>query len=233
MPRVLSTPTAQSTTHSTTQSSTRDDSEEEFYDWPLTDDDELSKAADCASSQTSMPPPETPRKAIKTDMLSTPGKRTFEEMNDGNSGAWPTPISARKSDDIFTTPATNGKDLNLFLSPSTPQDTPTPVRYKDVHSMNGSDSSLTSEILSKLEEAKISLPPNVRDDINSICSKHSLYTYGVIKGRDVSRSLIAKKDAKIVELQASIEALQAERETSRAVIRNLRREVGNTRLNGN
>jgi len=175
-----------------------------------------------------MPPPETPRKAIKTDVLSTPGKRGFEEMNVVNSLLWPTPTSAEREDDVFTTPAKNGKGRNIFM-PTTPQETPTPIRFKEIPSAQGDNSSLANEVLNALQDAKIFLPAKVRDNIQIICNKHSLYTHGVIKGRDVSRSLIAKRDEKIVGLQGTIEALQAERETSRAVIRHLRKEIGITK----
>lgn len=224
--------TAATVVQSTTQSSTQDDSEEEFYDWPPTDDEELSKAVDSASSQTAMPPPETPRKAVKTDILSTPGKRRFEEMSSIDPAALPTPISAKAEDDVFATPAMNGKGLNLFSTDTTPQDSPTPVRFKYVPATCGSDFSLANDILTTLSNANISLPSSVRHDIRNICYKQIMYTHGIIRGRDVSRSLVAKKDEKIVELQGSIEALQAERETSRAVIRHLRKELGNIKPNG-
>ena len=221
-----------SAVRSTTQtfdsaSTIRGDSPEEFYDWPASDDEELSKAADQASSQSqnSMPPPETPRKALKTDNLSTPGKRRFDDMEHRGQNAWPTPVSNKKADDIFTTPAAGMGGTRLFSTPG-PQDTPTPARFHDVAPTATADSTLAMEILNTLKSAQISLPSNVRDDIRDICNKQSLFTHGVIKGRDISRSLIAKRDEKIVELQSTIEAMQSERETSRTVIRHLRRELG-------
>lgn len=196
----------------------------------MTDDEECSKVAHDASSLLAMPPPETPRKAIKTDILSTPGKRGFEDINFGNPISWPTPRSADKEDDVFTTPATNGKVKNVFM-PTTPEDTPTPVRFKDMSSAQGGNSTLASQVLTVLQNAKILLPAKVGDEIKAICNKQSLYTHGVSKGRDVSRSLIAKRDEKIIGLQGAIEALQAERETNRAVIRHLRKEIGITKSN--
>ena len=213
------------TTSST--ATTQNESAEEFYDWPLSDDEELSKVADQASSQSqnSMPPPETPRKAVKVDSFSTPGKRRFDEMENGAGTSLPTPISGRKEDDVFMTPGTGVGGKHLFSTPG-PQDTPTPVRFKDVAPTATTDSSLATELLKTLKAAQVVLPSNVRDEIRELCNKQSLFTNGVIRGRDISRSLIAKRDEKIVELQGSIEALQSERETSRAVIRHLRRELG-------
>ena len=220
----ISQPTPQTTRFKAT---TQDDSAEEFYDWPASDDEELSKAADQASSQSqkTMPPPDTPCKAIKTDSFSTPGKRSFEEMAQSDQGVWPTPVSATKEDDVFTTPATATGGRRLF-STSGSDGTPTPVRFNDVAPTATADSSLAAEILKSLKNAQVALPANVRDEIRDICNKQSLFTHGVIKGRDISRSLIAKRDEKIVELQGTIEAMQSERETSRTVIRHLRRELG-------
>ena len=214
-------------TISTTTTTQEDSTEELFYDWPLSDDEELLKAADQASSQSQnvMPPPETPRKAVKIDSFSTPGKRRFGEMENDGAVAWPTPVSDRKEDDVFTTPA-NGIGTKRLFSTNGAEDTPTPVRYKDIAPSTTGDASLASEISKILKSAHVTLPPDALDDIRVICNKQSLFTHGVIKGRDISRSLISKRDEKIVELQSQIEALQSERETSRVVIRHLRRELG-------
>ena len=215
---------------SASQATTKDDSEEEFYEWALSDNEELSMVADQASSGTAMPPPETPRKAVKTDISSTPGKRRFDEISHGDLDTWPTPGSAKNGDDIFSTPATHINGKGLF-PPSSSQETPTPIRFQNILPQNGSESSLATEVLAVLQNAKISLPPNVREDVRNLCNKQSLFTHGVLKGRDVSRALVARKDEKIAELQGSIEALQAERETSRTVIRHLRKELATSSTN--
>ena len=196
----------------------------------MTDDEECSKVAHNTSSLLAMPPPETPRSAIKTDILSTPGKRGIEEVDVGNPLPWPTPMSANRERDVFTTPATNGKGRNIFM-PTTLQDTPTPIRFREMSSAQDGNSSLANQVLTALQDAKILLPGKVSDDIKTICNKQSLYTHGVMKGRNVSRSLIGKRDEKIIEMQGTIEALQAERETSRAVIGHLRKEIGITNSN--
>lgn len=215
---------------SSSQATTQDDSEEEYYEWALSDNEELAMVADQASSNTAMPPPETPRKAAKTASISTPGKRRFDEISAGDQEAWPTPVSAKNGDDIFCTPATHINGKNLF-SPSPGQQTPTPTRFQDVLTKNGSEPSLATEVLAVLQHGKISLPLDVREDVKNLCNKQSLFTHGVLKGRDVSRTLVAKRDEKIAELQGTIEALQAERETSRAVIKHLRKELAASSTN--
>ena len=208
----------------TTQSS---DSEEDFYDWPASDDDELSKIADQASSP--MVPPETPRKAIKADLYSTPGKRRYDEMaaddQDVSKAVLRTPATGRIEDDVFTAPAaySNGKGLFASGTLASPAETPTPIRYKDV--LPGQGSELAIEVLTALQNHNVPIPPEAQGTLKTICNKHVLYTRGIMKGRDVSRAIVKKKDERMTELQGEIEDLKAERETNRAVIRHLRRDI--------
>jgi len=208
-------------------------SDEEFYDWPASDDEEMGKVADQASSNQSsleknaMQPPETPRKALKTDALSTPGKRRFAEMNeDAEAGAkaWPTPSTTGRGD-VFTTPSTVPNTRGLFLSNSTtllsPAETPTPIRFKDIPTL-GQETDLASEILSSLPTA---IPNETQQAIKTICSRNAMHTSGIMKGREVSRATVQKRDERIAELTGEIEGLKSERETNRAVIRHLRRDV--------
>ena len=206
----------------TTQGS--DSAEEEFYDWPASDNDELSKFADTVSSVHSMPPPQTPRKAIKADLLSTPGKRRYDDMavdiGDALKVALQTPATGRDGNDILTTP-TKG----LFASGTlpSPAETPTPIRYKDIPPTQ--DSELASEVLGALQSHHASITMEARETLSGICNKHVLYTRGIMKGRDVSRAMVKDKDKRIMEMQKEIEGLKAERETNRSVIRHLRRDM--------
>ena len=215
------------TQETTTQGS--DSGEEEFYDWPASDDDELSKYADQASNGRPMPLPETPRKAIKADILSTPGKRRYDEMAAADGDAlkpnFPTPATGKEGGDIFTTPATSISGKGLFASGTlpTPAETPTPIRYKDIPPTQ--ESELASEVLSALQTHSVPTSSEAREALKSICNKHVLYTRGITKGRDVSRAIAKSKDRQLVELQGEIEGLKAERETNRAVIRHLRRDM--------
>ena len=180
------------------------------FDWPNSDDEELSKAADRAS----MAPPETPRKATKMDMFATPSKRRHDEMEDG--------LATPASDDVFTTPFTGPPSKNLFPTGLiSPAETPTPSRFKDISI--GGDSELAAEVLAAL--SSIAVDGDTRDAVKTVCNKHALKTQGIAKGRDISRLAIKTKDGKIAELQARIAALEAERETNRAVIRHLRRDM--------
>ena len=209
---------------STTQGS---DSDDEFYEWPASDDDELSKAADQASSGHTMAPPETPRKAVKIDLYSTPGKRKYDEIasDDAREASWATPSTGLRANDIFTIPANGASGKGLFANTTTlsPAETPTPIRYKDMPPTQ--DSELATEVFNALQLHSVSLPPEVRASVKHICNRHVLHTKGILKGRDVSRAMVKTKEERIAELQGEIDGLKAERETNRAVIRHLRRDM--------
>lgn len=198
----------------------------------------MGKAADQVSSNQSstlkemQPPPaqpETPRKAVKMDALTTPGKRRYDEIDAPPGGDYPTPATGLNGDDVFATPSTSTKPAGkgIFANQATNADgpavTPTPIRYKDVPL--GVDSQLASEILTTLAAHAIGLPADIKEAVRGICNRHVLYTRGIMKGRDVSRSMVKTKDEKVVEMQAELETLRSERETNRAMIRHLRREM--------
>ena len=192
---------------------------EDLYDWPLSDEDTIAKAADRVSMP---PPPETPRKAAKTSTLTTPGKRRYDEM------AYPTPSA---DDDVFTTPPSNLVARSLFTSSSSPIPTstpglatpsPTPSRFR---AALPTDSELSADIVSSLRSSNVSLTDNAITLIQAICHKFTAQTQGIAKGRDISRAAIKGKDEQILELQGKIAALEQERDTNRNVIRCLRSDA--------
>ncbi|KAL8785437.1 MAG: hypothetical protein Q9213_003367 [Squamulea squamosa] len=200
-------------------------SDDEFYDWPASDDEDALQIVDNVSTARIMPPPETPRKAPKTDLLSTPGKRRFSETQNGIEITWPTLEVVE--DDVFVTPSTKPKKEGLSTSEPamlSPADTPTLGRFKDVLNA-GLDSELTLEVLEALQDNQISLSSNAKAELKRICDRHSLSARGIIRGRDISRAMVNTKNEKISELQNTIAALQAERDTNRVVIRHLRRDT--------
>ncbi|KAL8759451.1 MAG: hypothetical protein Q9199_000756 [Rusavskia elegans] len=200
-------------------------SDEEFYDWPASDDEDVLKVVDNVASMRNMPPPETPRKAAKTETLATPGKRRFSEMQNMTEVTYPTLEVAE--DDVFMTPATTLKKDGLSTfdqAISSPAATPTRRRFKDVLKAD-QDSDLTLEVVKALQDNQIHLKSDAKAELKGICDKYSLATRGIIKGRDISRAMVNTKNETISELQEALVALQAERETNRAVIRHLRRDM--------
>ena len=199
--------------------------DDEFFDWPLSGDEEVNNAVDQASQHGNHP--ETPRKSAKLNPLSSPTKRSFSDFHSnsvGTAGAVPTPATSHSNDkDVFITPATSRKG-NLFDN-HTPSiiDTPTKIRYPD---LPRHDSDLASEILASLHSAlSAPLHTEAREEIKEICNRYSLQTKGILKGRDVSRAIVKKKEENIVELQQEIERLKAQKEIDDANIRTMKQEI--------
>lgn len=223
-----------------------DDCDDELLPWPLTgqEEQELVDATEASG------PPETPRKAAKTGIYATPAttvekKRTIpwlQESGGVSAFAPTTPTAATDGqEDYLDSPSkpstkilppiaeqTYGPTPTLqALTPGTHPKSPSPsTRHKDaLANPADSSSSLTSEALAALDA--VAIPPNILSNLRSVLSKHDLKTQGVVKGRDISRLALKAKEAKIVELQARIASLEAEREVDRGVIRGLRWEAEN------
>ncbi|KAK3615492.1 hypothetical protein LTR56_013805 [Elasticomyces elasticus] len=216
-----------------------DDSDDEFFPWPLTgqEEQELAKAADTAVSV-----PQTPHKAQKMGVYDTPattGKRRLPWLEQAQAPQTPATTKPAATD-IDTPSKTLGAVTSIPDSIPTTITTPSPPsRYKDALSNPAdSTSSLTSEALAILQP--VTIPPDMRDKLRGVLSKHDLKTQGIVKGRDISRLAIKAKDAKIAELSmriaglenariaeltARITSLEAEIEVDKAVIGSLRAQV--------
>ena len=212
----------------TSWSVTADEGKDSF-EWPSSDEDALFKAADRAVTVT-MLPPETPRKVVRTDIFSSPGKRRYEEMETA-AAAWPTPAT----DDIFQTPATGMRGKDLFSTASaagllSPAETPTPIRFRDAGAGGSADDpELVRDVIDKLRQNSVHMGPTAMKAVKSVLNTHVLKAQGIAKGRDISRLAIKSKDARIAELQARVAALEAECEQHKAVIRWRDMEVGRKR----
>jgi hypothetical protein len=190
--------------------------EEEFFDWPNSGDEELAQVIEKAVEKVSMPPPETPRKAIKTSILSTPGtpKRNFSQI------AYPTPT--KDTDDVFNTPSTSLKGRSLFPTAALPSPDVTPTTQR-ARAEVGPE--LTNEVIDCLQNAHVGLSIDVISSVKEICKRHTLRAEGFVKGRDISRAALAAEKDKVVELQNRIAALQEEKETLNIAIRQLKRDL--------
>lgn len=218
-----------------------DDYDDELLPWSLTGQEEQELVA---TTDKIAPQPETPRKIAKTGIYATPAttvqrKRTLPWLEDPAEPATVprTPsMSSNKQTESLDSPS---KPPTKALSPIPQQvygPTPTlqasthesqakspspPNRYRDaLANPADSSSSLTNEALATL--ARTSIPPSVLGNLRGILSKHDLKTQGIVKGRGISRLALKAKEAKIVELQARIASLEAEKEVDRIVIRGLR-----------
>ena len=209
-----------SPTKSTGETTTKEDSgNNDSFDWPSSDDAELAQTA----ARIVMPPQfETPRRVARTEKLSSPGKRTHHEMEDGSSSTWPNPTS---SDDVFSTPNTSNRSHGLLSPVNTPAHRPTQVPGGQAPAA-AENSTLAADALHILARMKIT--QEVEDELVVLLNRHDLRVQGIVKGRDITRLAVQAKDKKIAELQARIAGLEAERETSRAVIAHLKQDIGQT-----
>lgn len=195
--------------------------EDDAFDWPSSNDEDLLEAAGEIAAKIPMPPPETPRKAAKTITFSSPGKRTHQDMESSSNTIAPSP-----GDDVFATPGTSNK-----LGLPSPAETPTPGRYKN-EGGSAQDSDLATSTLTLLNSKAVHLEKEVEAELVGLLNRHDLKTQGIVKGRDISRLAIKAKNKKISELQARIAGLEAERETQKAVIGHLKTDISTPRGKG-
>ena len=191
---------------------------DESFEWSSSDDEELLKAEQEVLQGT---PYETPTKIPRTQVISSPGKRTFHQMaaqSVTSSEIWPL------SDDVFTTPSTSHKSHGTgILSPAiTPA---TRAALADAGQLDFETSTLAAEALKILKDSNSQLSAQTKNELVELLNMHDLRTQGIIKGRDITRVAIHTKDKKIVELQNRIQTLEAEKETSRRVIGHLKTDM--------
>ena len=163
----------------------------------------VSQASICA-----IPPPQTPSKAAKAGMFSTPGKRRYEENDNGaaTQPAFP-PVAL---DDPFA----NAHDM------------PTPSRFRSEHPGAHSESDLATEILDCLSRHRVSpMTPGLKDKICAIGERHSEHMRGLISGRDISLGLIRCKDKTIAQLQSDIGQLEGDFAVLHVKIRHIKLDL--------
>jgi hypothetical protein len=161
--------------------------------------------------------PETPRKTPRTATITSPNKRKLADT-DNDVTFSPTvelsTVGSQYSSQIDSVPFSS-------VEIST---TPTPRRYTDVLSAHPSSeiSDLATQTLSILDRHDVVLPTEARDDLVALLERHHLKTQGILRGREISRMALKKKDQEIQGLNKRIEGLESEREMDRVVIAVLR-----------
>ena len=166
---------------------------------------------------------ETPRKAARTDIITSPSKQRTASTKSNAPSVTP-PLHEGDPDDVFQTPATSKKST-LFpqtsglLSPST-----TPAHPHGTTTAPSTDlGELASSALQILRP--ISIPANIEARLVDLLNKHDLRTTGIAKGRDITRLAIQAKERKINELEARIKGLEQEKETMRSVVQHLKSDI--------
>ncbi|KAF2462994.1 uncharacterized protein BDR25DRAFT_246763 [Lindgomyces ingoldianus] len=180
---------------------------------------------------------ETPRKAVRIDANTVPGRRKLPWTRAEPADGMPTPQSEpRVSKDLF--PTRFSAPGSSFLTPSkyegpdnghssrrtpasSPFDTPTPTRHRDA-GLDSSDDDLVRDVFGLLREEDVALDEQAEKSLSSLLSKSVLRTQGIIKGREYTRLTLKAKDAKITELQHRVTTLEAELEAEKALVKHLR-----------
>lgn len=157
--------------------------------------------------------PESPSKAARTPQRTSPGKRKLSEYTYGNStsgsASMATPLSSRST------------GSSRFL-PSSAElcETPTPSRYHNVLSTTSKMdlSDLAKEVTTLLEKYEVVLPNRARDELVELLDRQDLKSKGIIRGRDMLRNSLKKKDEEIARLKERILNHEAQRGLDRSII---------------
>ncbi|KAE8349815.1 hypothetical protein BDV28DRAFT_160168 [Aspergillus coremiiformis] len=136
-------------------------------------------------------------KAPRTDSFTSPGKRKLSEMEDGSS-LTPTSVFSPRSSAYRLPPAS--AELSM---------TPSPSKYRNALSGDfpGEASELSLQALEILEMHHAVVPSKARGELTELLNKFDLKTKGIIRGRDISRIAIKRKDEQIVLLRERVAAL--------------------------
>lgn len=178
---------------------------------------------------------ETPRRAAKTSELTTPSIRRALPWNmdkttvsDGNGlqtpqtgrAAQANPFSSSLGSSLLI-PARSTDAVQQTSTPSSsPFQTPTLNRFKDI---GGDD--LVHDVLTLLHDANARLSSTAEADLKTLLSRYTKAAEGLRRGRDVTRTTIKARDAKIAELSYRVSTLEAELEAERAVLKHLQWQI--------
>lgn len=190
-------------------------SDEESYSWDESLDNEVGSLIGSSRLRQPVFAPTTPSKTPRTAAYTSPGKRKLDDLDDQ-----PPPYS-----ESVSTPQSSVTVGAAPFSSMEVSATPTPRRYRDVLSAGPESSQmseLASNILSILDRHDVVVPVKARDEIVASLDQTHLKTQGIIRGRDISRLALKKKDEEIKHLKERIEKLETEREMDKVVITCLR-----------
>ncbi|KAI9374752.1 hypothetical protein BJX61DRAFT_257430 [Aspergillus egyptiacus] len=148
-----------------------------------------------------------PRKTPRTEKITSPGKRKRDDDDDDDDG----------EEDGRSFTATPG-------SMAPPFQTPTPTRYRNAvppassavgESPLASSEDLAGQVSAILEGHGVSIPVPARRELRELFGRHEMKMKGIIRGRDISRVALQKKDEQIASLKERIAGLEAQRELNR------------------
>jgi hypothetical protein len=170
---------------------------------------------------------DTPHKTPRTSEMTTPSTRRIlpwnkDSRNVAAFSALQTPQTSHniKTEPLLTPSCPADGAHRTATSPLSPFETPTPTRFKDVELGD-----LVHDVSALFQAEQVKLGAATEIKLRALLSKHQKAAEGIRRGRDVTRSSIKAKDAKITELSCRISTLEAELEAERAVVRHLQWEI--------
>lgn len=179
---------------------------------------------------------ETPHKAVKTSEYATPAttRRKLPWQIDQpakTETGLQTPQTDKKAplDPFNTRLNTPGKaltplrttEMDVAATGPSSVETPTPSRFRNI-----APDDLARDVFDLLRDGNIRLGADTQSDLKDLLSKHAKSAEGFKRGRDVIRSTVKAKDAKITELTYRVSTLEAELEAERAMVKHLQWEAG-------
>lgn len=182
------------------------------YDWDSTLDEGLDSFLDRPRQPDFGQ--DLPRKAPRTPTRTSPRKRKLSDFAyDGNA-------STSLGSGTCTPQASQHSGSQVRIPPSAEVSlTPTPSRYTNALSVDsGSDiSEFAGQALKLLESHNVVLPRRAQNELVSLLNTHDLKTKGIIRGRDISRVALKKKDEVIKGLNERVQNLESQRELDKTM----------------
>lgn len=164
---------------------------------------------------------ETPSKAARTGNHTTPARRTLPWIKAEPEHGLQTPQTGRRDPfptrfaepgGSFLTPSKfkeHANDMHQTLTPaSSPFDTPTPSRFKDVGDIGAKDD-LTRDVFGLLHEGNVNLSSQTETNLRGLLKRHTRKTEGFRRGQEQVRLSVKTKEAKIAELEYRISMLES------------------------
>lgn len=189
------------------------------------DDDDTEELAEALESSQATEPimsqpnfhPDSPYKAARTPTMTSPGKRKLFEFAYDRTTNTSTSI---------LTPLSNRSTVSSRFPPSSAEVcmTPTPSKYRDVLSADtkADSSNLAKEAIATLDKLDVVLPNRARDGLVELLNRQELRMTGIVRGRDIARASVKKKDGEIAQLKERISNLEAQNQLDRSVINSMK-----------
>ncbi|RJE18419.1 hypothetical protein PHISCL_09238 [Aspergillus sclerotialis] len=195
-----------------------DSGDTDSYDWDDSLDDDLELFMDRPRQPDFGQ--DLPRKAPRTPTRTSPRKRKI--LGFGFKGG-----DSTSHDSGVLTPQ-HSQTTDRIPPSAEVSMTPTPSRYTNALSADsGSEiSAFAGQALKLLEGHNVMLPRKAQNELVSFLNTHDLKTKGIIRGRDISRIALRKKDEQIMRLNNRVQSLESQKELDRAMINGLRNNAG-------